>query len=300
LSRDTGIVMSTKRRFMQLDVFSRQPLLGNPLAVVIDGDGLDEATMRSFARWTNLSETTFLLPPTSPDADYRVRIFTPRQELPFAGHPSVGSAYAAIEAGLIARGKSALIQECAAGLLPVRVDGEGSQRSIHVQAPRARVHRIDANLRQVLGDALQGHLEDAQVRMVDNGPHWLICHLRKASLVRELQPNLPAIAALCKLHGAIGVSVFGREHTQDAAMAVRAFCPADDIPEDPVTGSANAAIMAFLVELGEQAYGSHYRASQGREVGRDGYVDVARDPASGAITIGGDCAITIRGDLDLG
>ncbi|MFK2872376.1 PhzF family phenazine biosynthesis protein [Dyella lipolytica] len=292
--------MPTKRRFMQLDVFSHQPLLGNPLAVVIDGDGLDDATMRSFARWTNLSETTFLLSPTSPDADYRVRIFTPRQELPFAGHPSVGSAYAAIEAGLIARGKSALLQECAAGLLPIRVNGEDPQRSIHVQAPHARVHRIDAHLHQILDNALQGHLKDEQVRMVDNGPHWLICNLREASLVRELQPDLPAIAALCKQHGAIGVSVFGREHSQNAAMAVRAFCPADDIPEDPVTGSANAAIMAFLVEQGEQAYGPRYRASQGRELGRDGYVDVARDPANGAITIGGHCAITIRGELDLG
>lgn len=291
--------MPSKRRFMQLDVFSRQPLQGNPLAVVIDGDGLDDDTMRAFARWTNLSETTFLLPPTSPEADYCVRIFTPRQELPFAGHPSVGSAYAAIETGLVPRGKHALIQQCAAGLLPIRVDGDDAGRSIHVQAPPARVHRVDDEQRALLGHALHGSLEDAQLRLVDNGPRWLICDLRDASHVRGLTPDLPAIADLCRSHCAVGVSVFGAEQAQDVAMAVRAFCPADDIPEDPVTGSANAAIMAFLTERGAHDYGSRYRASQGREIQRNGYVDVARDPASGAITIGGDCVITIRGELEL-
>lgn len=295
----TGVTMSSKRRFMQLDVFSRQPLKGNPLAVVIDGDGLDEATMRAMARWTNLSETAFLLTPTQAGADYRVRIFTPNRELPFAGHPSVGSAYAAIEAGLIPAGKPALVQECAAGLLPVRVDGSGAERTIHVQAPPANVHRVDAPTVHAIGDALHHVLDDSQIRMVSNGPHWLLCNLREASHVRALDPNLSAIAALCKRHDALGVSVFGREHMKDATMAVRAFCPADGIPEDPVTGSANAAIMAFLAESRDSVYGSHYRASQGREVERDGYVDVARDAASGAITIGGDCVVTIRGELHL-
>ncbi|RDS84603.1 PhzF family phenazine biosynthesis protein [Dyella monticola] len=289
----------SKRRFMQLDVFSRQPLKGNPLAVVIDGNGLDEDTMRAFARWTNLSETAFLLPPTTPEADYRVRIFTPHQELPFAGHPSVGSAYAAIEAGLVPRTKHALIQECAAGLLPIRVDGDDAERSIHVQAPPARVHRVDDPLRRLVGDALRCTLDEEQLRLVDNGPHWLICDLRDASHVRGLEPDLPGIAALCRNYHAIGVSVFGAERAGGVAMAVRAFCPADDIPEDPVTGSANAAIMALLTERGAHRYGSRYRASQGREIQRDGYVDVARDPASGAITIGGDCVITIRGELEL-
>lgn len=284
---------------MQLDVFSRQPLQGNPLAVVIDGDGLDEDTMRAFARWTNLSETTFLLSPTTPQADYRLRIFTPRQELPFAGHPSVGSAYAAIEAGLVPRGKRALIQECAAGLLPIRIDGDGAARSIHVQAPPARVHRLDDEQRARLGDALRVSLDEAQLRLVDNGPRWLICDLHDAAHVRGLVPDLPAIADMCRSHRAVGVSVFGAEQAHDVAMAVRAFCPADDIPEDPVTGSANAAIMAFLTERGTHRYGARYRASQGREVQRDGYVDVARDPASGAITIGGDCVISIRGELEL-
>jgi PhzF family phenazine biosynthesis protein len=291
--------MRSQRRFMQLDVFSRQPLKGNPLAVVIDGDGLEDATMRALARWTNLSETAFLLPPTQPGADYRVRIFTPHRELPFAGHPSVGSAYAAIESGLIPADKQALIQECAAGLLPVRVDGTGAGRTIHVQAPPAAVHQVDASIVHILGDALHHALEGTHVRMVNNGPRWLLCNLGEAAHVRALDPDMAIIAALCKRYDAIGVSAFGQEHMKDASMAVRAFCPADGIPEDPVTGSANAAIMAFLAESANASYGTHYRASQGREIERDGYVDVTRDPATGAITIGGDCVITIRGDVVL-
>ena len=288
-----------KRRFMQLDVFSGQPMKGNPLAVVVDADGLDEVSMRNFARWTHLSETTFLLPPTEPDADYRVRIFTPRQELPFAGHPSVGSAYAAIEAGLVPAGKTTLIQQCAAGLLPVHIDGAGATRTIHVQAPAARIHRIEPALRQTLARALGYVLEDAQVRMVDNGPRWLVCQLQHAAQVRQLKPDLPAIAQLCRQHGSIGVSVFGQEPSGDAAMAVRAFCPADDIPEDPVTGSANACIMAFLADSGDLHYGNRYRASQGREVGYDGQVEVSRDPLTEAIRIGGQCVVLIRGELQL-
>jgi PhzF family phenazine biosynthesis protein len=284
---------------MQLDVFSSQPMKGNPLAVVLDAEGLDETRMRNFARWTNLSETTFLLPPTEPGADYRVRIFTPRQELPFAGHPSVGSAYAAIEAGLVPAGKTALIQQCAAGLLPVRVDGTDAARTIHVQAPPARVEAITSGARDAIAQALGQPLQDAQIRLVDNGPRWLICHLPDAAQVRELQPDLAAIASFCLQQGSIGVSVFGRESSGDAAMAVRAFCPADNIPEDPVTGSANACIMAFLAHSADDSYGSRYRASQGREVGYDGYVDVARDPHTGNITIGGQCVALIRGELQL-
>jgi PhzF family phenazine biosynthesis protein len=291
--------MPTKRRFMQLDVFSRQPMKGNPLAVVVDAEGLDEATMRNFARWTNLSETAFLLPPTAPGADYRVRIFTPRQELPFAGHPSVGSAYVALEAGVVPAGKTRLIQQCAAGLLPVRIEGADAGRTIHVQAPPASVHPVDDALRASLGHALHGVLHDAQVRLVNNGPRWLVCHLGDALAVRALQPDLPAIAALSLQHGVIGVSIFGREHASDASMAVRAFCPADNIPEDPVTGSVNAGIMAFLADGNDHTYGDRYWASQGREVGCDGYVEVARDARDGSITIGGHCTMSIRGELEL-
>jgi len=289
----------SKRRFMQLDVFSHLPMKGNPLAVVIDGDGLDEATMRTFARWTNLSETTFLLPPTVPEADYRVRIFTPCRELPFAGHPSVGSAYAAIEAGLIDGSKTSLIQQCAAGLLPVTIERSGAKRMIHVQAPSARIHDVSADVHEAIAQAIHVRPDNVSISLVDNGPQWWVCDMGEASRVRALKPDLRAISALSEQHGVIGVSVFGQEHGGIAKMAVRAFCPADDIPEDPVTGSVNAGIMALLAERGDTRYGFDYVASQGREVGRDGYVQVKRDVASGAITIGGRCALVIRGELDL-
>jgi len=282
---------------MQLDVFSRQPLKGNPLAVVIDGDGVDDATMRAFARWTNLSETTFLLPPTDAQADYRVRIFTPRQELPFAGHPSVGSAYAAIEAGLVDGHKTTLIQECAAGLLRVTLDNPGADRTIHVQAPAARLQDVSAQVRQEIADAIGMPANALPMSLIDNGPHWWVCDVRDAARVRGMKPDLHAIARLCEQHGAVGVSVFGQESAGAARMAVRAFCPADGIPEDPVT--VNAAIMAFLIDRGDATYGPDYLASQGREMGRDGYVRVRHDLASGAITIGGQCVSTIRGELNL-
>ncbi|MGH8156810.1 MAG: PhzF family phenazine biosynthesis protein [Rhodanobacter sp.] len=292
--------MPSPRRFLQLDVFANRLFDGNPLAVVVDAVELDSDAMQRIARWTNLSETTFLLPPTQARADYRVRIFTPRQELPFAGHPSVGSAYAAIEIGLVPPDKTSLVQECAAGLLPVQVIGDGQSRIIHVQAPPAQLTAVDDALRARLGAALHVELAPGQACHVDNGPHWIIGDLREAATVRSLQPDMDAIARLCEQQDAVGVSVFGREHGEDVAMAVRAFCPADGIPEDPVTGSANAAIMAWLVRRSERNdYGLRYRASQGREVGRDGHVEVAHDQASGAITIGGACVIGVRGELHL-
>ncbi|MGN2254565.1 PhzF family phenazine biosynthesis protein [Frateuria sp. GZRe12] len=285
--------------FLQLDVFASRLLEGNPLAVVIGADALDGLTMQRIARWTNLSETTFLLRPTQPGADYRVRIFTPRQELPFAGHPSVGSAYAAIETGCVPV-QSELVQECAAGLLPVAVQGSGATRMIHVQAPQARIGHADASLAASLAGALGIELASTAVHPVDNGPLWLVCDLGQARTVRALAPNLSAIAALCLAHGAVGVSVFGAEDGGDAAMAVRAFCPADGIPEDPVTGSANAAIGALLHHTGDVArYGGRYVASQGREVGRDGRVAVVIDAASGAVTVGGQCVIGVRGTFSL-
>jgi PhzF family phenazine biosynthesis protein len=286
-------------RFLQLDVFASRLLEGNPLAVVIGADALDATSMQRIARWTNLSETTFLLRPTRPEADYRVRIFTPRQELPFAGHPSVGSAYAAIEAGGVPA-RSSMLQECAAGLLPVAVEGDDATRTIHVQAPAARIAPADAALCEALGGALSCELPASAAHCIDNGPLWIVCDLGQAPAVRALAPDLATIAALCTARGAVGVSVFGAQEDGDAAMAVRAFCPADGIPEDPVTGSANAAIGALLHQTGALArYGRRYVASQGREVGRDGRVEVRVDQATGAVTIGGRCVVGVRGTFTL-
>ena len=289
------------RRFAQIDVFTARAGHGNPVAVVFDADDLDTASMQRLAAWTNLSETTFVLAPTTAQADFRVRIFTPRQELPFAGHPTVGTTHALLDARDDLADRTALTLECAAGLLPVRVEGHGAQRRIFVQAPRATLTPMPALTGQftdALGMAPKAHPAPC---MVDNGPCWLIGELGDALGVRALQPDLVRVAALTTQHGAVGLGIFGRETAADAAIAVRAFCPADGIPEDPVTGSANAAIGAFLHATGSLAsIGHRYRASQGREVGRDGYVDVDVEPHTGVVAIGGDCVSCIVGEIRWG
>lgn len=289
----------TTRRFAQLDVFSDRALGGNPLGVIVDADGLDAAVMQRIAAWTNLSETSFLLPPTQAGADYRVRIFTPRSELPFAGHPSVGSAFVALQTGVVDARKTRLVQECEAGLLPVRVEGEGRARRIHVQAPPARLAAEDPTLAPAIAAALGATPVGAAPRNVCNGPWWIVADLGDEATVRALRPDHAAIAALSARLDAVGLCVFGRAHGGDAAMAVRAFCPGDGIPEDPVTGSANAAIAAWLAATGGLgSYGRRYRASQGREVGRDGIVEVMVDDA-GNVWIGGACAPVIEGTMRL-
>jgi PhzF family phenazine biosynthesis protein len=294
---------STQRRmsaFKQVDVFTAQPLCGNALAVIFDADGLDAAEMQRLAAWTNLSETAFVLAPTQPGASYRVRIFTPRSELPFAGHPSVGTAHALIEAGRIDPG-AALLQECAAGLLPVRVTDCGAERRVFVRAPRARAvpsepAAIDAFVRAL---GARPSTERAP-QALDNGPNWLICDLGSEDAVRALRPDMAALEAASAKTGIIGISVFGRASGRDYQLAVRAFAPADGVPEDPATGSANAAIGAYLFETGGlDAIGPTYRASQGREIGRDAFIDVCVDVDSGEVEIGGQSVTCIDGNVVL-
>jgi PhzF family phenazine biosynthesis protein len=289
-----------RREFLQLDVFADRPGAGNPLAVVLDARDLDTEAMQAFATWTNLSETTFVLPPVEAGASYRVRIFTPRQELPFAGHPSVGTAHAVLEAGLARPVDGQLLQECAAGLLPIAVAGDGPGRRIAVRAPRGRQRPLrvdhDAALSKALAGLRRGELQPA---LIDNGPAWWVVELADDAQVRGMNPDLAAIAALTELTGAVGLAVFGRTAAgSDHALAVRAFCPADGIPEDPVTGSANAAIAAWIHDCGAlAAIGSRYVVSQGREMGRDGRIEVSVDK-EGEAWIGGLTQTVIRGTLD--
>ncbi|MFZ2752121.1 MAG: PhzF family phenazine biosynthesis isomerase, partial [Lysobacteraceae bacterium] len=184
-------------RYLQMDVFAARPGAGNALGAVIEGERFDPLRMQAFAAWTNLSETIFLLPPTTAEADYRVRIFTPRQELPFAGHPSVGAAWAAIDAGLVLPGKTRLVQECAAGLLPVEIEYGVDRWIPSVRAPRAR--RVGgAELAPALLDAATRNMRISALEQAlwDNGPLWWLIELADADAVRGLQPDLAAIAAL--------------------------------------------------------------------------------------------------------
>ncbi len=285
-------------RFFQVDVFTRRPFFGNPVAVVLDALTLDDETMQRIARWTNLSETAFVLPPSDPTASYRVRIFTPQRELPFAGHPSVGTAHALIETGRIHPDAGPLAQECAAGLLPLRVLGDAHVRRVFVRSPAIRLEPLLSGVGQelsgILGVTRLGPLEP---QVADNGPRWWLVDLGEAANVRALRPDLAALAAFNRRDGSVGVAVFGRElDSSDAALAVRCFCPADGIAEDPVTGSANACIAGFLAAH-QRLPANEYRASQGRELGRDGIVHLAVDGEG--VWLGGHSVSVIDGSIRL-
>lgn len=283
-----------RHRYLQLDVFAARPGDGNPLGVVAGGTGFDTASMQAFAAWTNLSETIFLLPPQAEAADYRVRIFTPRQELPFAGHPSVGAAWAACELGLVEPAKTALVQECAAGLLPVTLARDSDALLPSVRAPRAK--QVPMEAAALLEAATHGwRLGALAPALWNNGPQWWLVELADAEAVRSLQPDLAAIAALTVATGATGLAAHAPDARDGYHLAVRAFCPADNIPEDPVTGSAQAAIAMQLAADGRlPGSNGRYVGSQGRELGRDGRVSVHVDE-HGDVWIGGTVQLVIDG-----
>ena len=283
----------TTRNFLELDVFSAAPGCGNPLGVVLDAVDLDAGVMQRIASWLNLSETTFVLPATQAGADYRLRIFTPRQELPFAGHPSVGTAHAVLEHGLVTPRAGKLCQECAAGLLPLRVEGQGKDRRLHVRAPSGMARSADPTAAVAsLNTTRFGPLRPA---LIDNGPKWWCVELADETAVRTLAPDLVAVARASVDTGATGVAVFARCTGQPYALVVRAFVPADGIAEDPVTGSANAAIAAWMHE-NDAAPARSFMASQGREVGRDGFVEITIDD-QGEAWIGGQTQTLVKGVL---
>jgi PhzF family phenazine biosynthesis protein len=285
-------------RFKQVDVFTTRPFRGNPVAVVLDADGLDTAAMQRIAAWTNLSETTFVLPATAAAAHYRLRIFTPRSELPFAGHPTLGSAHAVVEAGVVAE-QPELRQECAAGILRLTLEGSGRERRIAVEAPPAALAPIPADAGPAIEQAL-GASPAREGQIVGIGPRWLTVMLSDAAAVRSLAPDLAAIAAVSRRLGVTGITVFALAGAADHDVVVRSFAPGDGVPEDPVCGSGNAAVGAWLdqagVRVGEDG---RYRASQGRELGRDGYVSVRIDPATRRVWIGGAAVTCVDGVLHL-
>jgi PhzF family phenazine biosynthesis protein len=277
----------TVRRFDQLDVFSAVPLLGNPLAVVHAADGVDDARMAAFARWTNLSETTFLLRPGDPGADYRVRIFTPGGELPFAGHPTLGSCHAWLAAGGRPRAADEVVQECGVGLVRIRRRGA---RLAFAAPPLRRTGPLAA---AELAHIVHGlGIAEADVRghqWVDNGPGWCALMLRDAAQVLAVRPDWGVLGEL-KL-GLVGAQPDGA----DTQFEVRAFVPGLGVPEDPVTGSLNAGLAQWLIGAGLAP--PAYVAAQGAALGRAGRVHVERDGAT--IWIGGDVAECIRGEVRL-
>ena len=281
-------------RFHQLDVFTSVPLRGNPLAVVHDALGLSDAQMADFARWTNLSETTFLLPPSdaaAATADYRVRIFTPGGELPFAGHPTLGSCFAWLAAGGRARSEAVVVQECGVGLVRVKRDaGSDRKRLAFAAPPLRRSGPLEAEVLAQIVAALK--IDAGEVlhhQWVDNGPGWCAVMLPSGERVRSLKPDFAAMGAL-KL-GVIGAQAAGAA-TQ---FEVRAFVPGLSVAEDPVTGSLNAGLAQWLIGAGLAP--ARYVAAQGFALGRDGRVYVQQDGAD--LWIGGEVVPLIEGTVRL-
>ena len=276
-----------QRRFNQLDVFTDTPLKGNPLAVVHAAQGLDDATMAAFARWTNLSETTFLLPPTDAAADYRVRIFTPGGELPFAGHPTLGSCAAWLAAGGQPQSAGEVVQECGVGLVRIRREGP---RLAFAAPPLRRTGPLEAVLVQRIAAGLGVAQADiVHHQWVDNGPEWCAVMLPSAAQVRALRPDFARLADV-KL-GVVGPCGPG----EDTAFEVRAFVPGLGVPEDPVTGSLNAGLAQWLIGAGLAP--ARYVAAQGSALGRAGRVHV--EQADAQVWVGGDVVLVVEGQVSL-
>ncbi len=275
-----------QRRFTQVDVFTDVAYRGNPLAVVHDADGLSDDEMRRFANWTNLSETTFLLTPTDPGADYRVRIFTPVSELPFAGHPTLGTCHAWLAAGGTPRIADVIVQQCAAGLIKVRPSPSGLA---FAAPPLIRSGPVDDALIDHIAEVLRVERDVfVDVAWADNGPGWVAVLLASADAVLALRPG-PTDMDI----GIVGPYPAGSPQ----AIEVRAFFPKDgSTTEDPVTGSLNASLAMWL--LGSGRLSAPYVASQGTAIGRAGRVRVSQDE-SGTIWIGGGAVTCVSGTVDM-
>jgi PhzF family phenazine biosynthesis protein len=275
-----------RRPYCQVDVFATTPYSGNPVAVVLDGEGLTGDQMQRCAHWMNLSETTFVLPATVPDADYRVRIFTPVAELPFAGHPTLGTCHAWLAGNGAGRGGDVIVQECPAGLVPVRRSGDGLAFSA---PPLLRSGSVEEDLVERIASVLgidRSEIVDSQ--WVDNGPGWVVILLASAQAVLDLRPGFVDLDL-----GVVGPHPEGSA----AAVEVRAFFPKNGVlVEDPVTGSLNASLAEWLLRSGRVTV--PYVATQGTVLGRAGRVDVSRDP-DGSIWIAGATVTRVTGEVEL-
>lgn len=288
--------MATNPRYLQLDVFSAKPGGGNPLGVVIGAQDWSSVDMQRFAAWTGLVETTFVLPPSVPEASYRLRIFTPDHEIPFAGHPTIGSAHAVLEVGFATARDNCLIQECGAGSLPIRIEGDAGQRTLLVHSPSARVVQEGSEgqplLQALLADVALGALPPA---FIEGGRRWWVAEFASEAALRDWQPDHAAIGALARSSQCLGLCVFARSTAADYDLVVRAFPAGVGIVEDPASGAANGLIAAWIaLREPEGPLARGYRVSQGREVGRDASI-LIRIEGGGEIWVGGQAHTIIDG-----
>ncbi|HYL19204.1 MAG TPA: PhzF family phenazine biosynthesis protein [Burkholderiales bacterium] len=284
--------MSSPLPFQQVDVFTSVPFKGNPVAVVLDGNSLSTQAMQAIAGWTNLSETTFVCTPTDARADYRLRIFTPRSELPFAGHPTIGSAHAVLRYGLKPKTAGRLIQECGKGLVTLALD----DRRLFLSLPKPQLRDVPALQLDAMAAALGISASTVHAKaVIDVGVVWITLQLDSARAVTRLEPDLARIAAATP-RGVAGVTVFGLTSAGgEVQLEVRSFAPAEGVPEDPVCGSGNGCVAA-LVKRDRLLAGPTYVASQGGCVGRDGRVEV-RFADDDTIWLGGQAVTCVEGTL---
>jgi len=287
------------RRYLQLDVFADRPGAGNPLAVVLDAEGLDDAAMQAIARWTRLPETTFVFAPSTPEASYGIRIFSPRREVPFAGHPSVGTAHAVLEEGVARARDGMLVQHGLAGLLPLRVEGEGRSRTIAVRTPPSRVLDVAASTDKRLSPVLRDwHLGSLPPALMEGGRRWWLVELADEAELRALAPDWNAVAQLAQASDSMGVCAFARCRGQAYDLAVRAFVGAPAQFEDAASGAANATLAAWLSSRGAlPGQDGIYLVSQGREVGHDALLRMEVD-ADDDVWSGGHACTVVRGVID--
>jgi PhzF family phenazine biosynthesis protein len=283
-------------RYKQLDVFAARHGGGNPLGVVIDAEGWSDERMQRFAHWTNLVETTFLMPARAEGADYRARIFTPTKEIPFAGHPTIGSAHAALDAGLVTPDAAGIIwQECGAGVLPIRVEKAGKERELFVQSPRARIVGDASCAGETLSAVLYGvKLGALAPACVEGGRRWWVAEFADEVALRGWRPDHAAIRALALATDTLGLCVFARSAE---GLAVRAFPAGVGIVEDPASGAANGLIAAYVAARDTSGtLTKGYVVSQGREVGHDARIIIRIDGE--AVWVGGCTNTIVDGSVD--
>jgi PhzF family phenazine biosynthesis protein len=287
--------MSSPLPFQQVDVFTSVPFKGNPVAVVLDGNGLSTQAMQAIASWTNLSETTFVCTATDTRADYRLRIFTPRSELPFAGHPTIGSAHAVLRYGLKPKTAGRLIQECGKGLVTLALD----DGRLFLSLPKPQLRDVPATRLEQMMAALGSAAGAVRAKaIVDVGVVWITLQLDSAEAVTRIQPDLTRVAAATP-RGVAGVTVFGlAPGGGEVQLEVRSFAPAEGVPEDPVCGSGNGCVAA-LIRQERLISASAYVAGQGQCVARDGRVEV-RYAEDGTIWLGGRAVTCLVGMLEAG
>jgi len=277
-----------KRRFLQVDVFTASPTFGNALAVVLDAQGLTDEQMQAFASWTNLAETTFILPPTHADADYTLRIFTPSREMLFAGHPTLGSCKAWLHAGGTPKTAGSVVQECGVGLVEIKLNGELPA----FVAPPTTIAELPAADVDKLASALGLQTSDiVRTVLLDNGPVWQVFQLQSADAVLKVQAS-SVNWATHKCIGLIGAHPPGSE----CDFEVRMLAPSSGMSEDPITGSLNAAIACWIQSLGE--LNGNLTIAQGTCIARQGRVHVSQDE-NNRVLIGGQSHILIEGTLNL-